>query len=87
MLTDKRQETAAQEIATWANGISLALDKGVAVEVHDDRPDSNTYVIRLFKGARVLIFRLSYGQAHTDGRETECERTLKRKIQDLENML
>jgi hypothetical protein len=87
MLTDKRREDAAQEIAAWANEISLTVDKEVAVDVHDDHPDSNTYLIRLGKGARVLLFRLSYGQAHTDGREAECERTLKHKIQDLENML
>jgi hypothetical protein len=44
-------------------------------------------VIRLIKGPRVLIFRLSYGQAHTDGREAECERTLRRKIRDLWNLI
>ena len=87
MLTDKRGDEAAQEIAAWANKIALALDKEVAVDVHDDHPDSNTYLIRLGKGARVLLFRLSYGQAHTDGREAECERTLKRKIKDLWNLI
>jgi hypothetical protein len=87
MLTSKRRDEGAREIAAWANKITLAVDKGVAVDVNDDHPDSNTYLIRLAKGARVLLFRLSYGQAHTDGREPECERTLKRKIRDLENML
>ena len=87
MLTEKRRDEAAQEIASWANKVVLSLDNEVAVSVIDDHPDSNTYLIRLGKGARVLLFRLSYGQAHSDGREAECERTLKRKIQDLETML
>jgi hypothetical protein len=87
MLTDKRRDEAAQEIAAWANKISGSVDKEVAVDVRDDHPDSNTYLIRLGKGPRVLLFRLSYAQAHTDGREAECERTLKRKIQDLQDML
>jgi hypothetical protein len=87
MLTDKRGGEAAREIANWANGIASTVDKEVSVHVHDDHPDSNTYLMRLGKGARVLLFRLSYGQAHTDGRETECERTLRRKIKDLWNLI
>jgi hypothetical protein len=87
MLTAKRREEAAQEIAAWASRVVLSLDKEVTVSVTDDQPDSNTYLIRLGKDARVLLFRLSYAQAHTDGREAECERTLTRKIHDLENML
>jgi hypothetical protein len=87
MLTDKKGEAAAREIAAWANRISSTVDKELTVDVHDDHPDSNTYLIRLGKGARVLLFRLSYGQAHGDGRETECERTLRRKIKDLANLI
>ena len=87
MLTDKKGEEAAREIAAWANSISSTVDKDLTVDVHDDHPDSNTYLIRLGKDARVLLFRLSYGQAHGDGREAECERTLKRKIKDLWNLL
>ena len=87
MLTDKRGEAAAREIADWANAISSAVDMELTVDVRDDYPDSNTYLIRLGKGARVLLFRLSYAQAHSDGRETECERTLRRKIKDLENLI
>ncbi len=87
MLTDKKREQAAREIALWASQITRTVNSEVAVDVHDDHPDSNTYLVRLGKDARVLLFRLSYGQAHTDGREAECERTLKRKIHDLENML
>jgi hypothetical protein len=87
MLTGKRGDAAARELAQWAKEISLALDKEISVDVRDDHPDSNTYLIRLAKGARVLLFRLSYAQAHTDGREAECERTLKRKITDLWNLI
>ena len=87
MLTDKKGEAAAQDIANWGNGIAAAVDKDVRIDVHDDYPDSNTYVLRLVKGARVLVFRLSASQVHTDGKETECERTLKRKIKDLENLI
>jgi hypothetical protein len=87
MLTNKRGDDGAKEIAAWAREVSLTVDEQVTVHVNDDHPDSNTYLIRLGRDARVLIFRLSYAQAHTDGREAECERTLKRKIQDLENML
>ncbi|HEY7558017.1 MAG TPA: hypothetical protein VIH18_24705 [Candidatus Binatia bacterium] len=87
MLTDKRGEAAAREIADWAHGISSTVDKELTVDVHDDHPDSNTYLIRLGKGARVLLFRLSYSQAHSDGREAECERTLRRKIKDLWNLI
>jgi hypothetical protein len=87
MLTDKRRDEAAQEIAAWAKKVSLTVDNAVTVDVHDDHPDSNTYLIRLGKGARVLLFRLSYAQAHTDGREAECERTLRRKIKDLWNLI
>jgi hypothetical protein len=49
--------------------------------------DSNTFLLRLAKGPRVLIFRLSQSQVHTDGREAECERTLNRKIKDLWNLI
>jgi len=87
MLTAKRREAAAQEIAVWAKQISLTMDDEVSVDVHDDSPDSSTYLIRLAKGPRVLLFRLSYAQAHTDGREAECERTLRRKIKDLWNLI
>jgi hypothetical protein len=87
MLTGKRREEAAQEIAIWAKQITLTVDQEVSVDVRDDSPDSNTYLIRLAKGARVLLFRLSYAQAHTDGREAECERTLRRKIRDLGNLI
>jgi hypothetical protein len=62
------------------------LDEGLKVDVYDES-DSNTYVLRLAEGARVLIFRLSGSQVRTDGREAECERTLQRKIKDLWNLI
>jgi hypothetical protein len=87
MLTDNRGEAAAREIADWARGVASTVDSLIAIDVRDDHPDSNTYLIRLEKKARVLLFRLSYAQAHSDGREAECERTLRRKIKDLENLI
>jgi hypothetical protein len=87
MLTDKKGQEAARDIANWAKKISFTVDEGVTVDVHDDHPDSHTYLIRLGKGARVLLFRLSYTQVHMDGRENECERTLRRKIKDLWNLI
>jgi len=86
MLTDKKGEAAAREIEEWANRIATRLDEGLKVDVYDEA-DSNTYVLRLASGARVLIFRLSESQVGTDGREAECERTLLRKIKDLWNLL
>ncbi|MDP2601719.1 MAG: hypothetical protein Q8S00_03900 [Deltaproteobacteria bacterium] len=86
MLTDKKGEAAAREIEEWANRIAGRLDPGLEITVYDDA-DSNTYVLRLAKGARVLIFRLSGSQVRTDGREDECERTLQRKIKDLWHLL
>ncbi len=87
MLTDKKGDEAALEIANWANAVAAAVDKEVRIDVHDDYPDSNTYVLRLVKGARVLVFRLSASQVQMDGRESECERTLQRKIKDLWNLI
>ena len=49
--------------------------------------DSNTFILRLAKDARVLVFRLSASQVYADGRESECERTLNRKIKDLWNLI
>jgi hypothetical protein len=62
------------------------VDSAVAVEVTFEE-DSNTFIVRLAKGPRVLIFRLSQSQVHSDGREAECERTLLRKIKDLWNLI
>ncbi len=86
MLTAKQGEAAAREIEEWANRIATRLDEGLKVDVYDEA-DSSTYVLRLIKGARVLIFRLSGSQVRTEGREVECERTLQRKIKDLWNLI
>ena len=86
MLTDKKGEAAALEIQDWATRVASQVDRGVHVDVSAET-DSNTFVVRLVSGARVLIFRLSGSQVRTDGREAECERTLLRKIKDLWNLL
>ena len=64
----------------------LSVGSEVDVDVYYD-DDSSTYVLRLVKGARVLVFRLSEAQVRTSGREAECERTLKRKVKDLWNLI
>jgi len=86
MLTAKHGDDASPEIEEWANRIARPVDEAVKVEVYFDA-DSSTYVLRLAKAARVLIFRLSETQVHTPGREAECERTLQRKIKDLWNLI
>jgi hypothetical protein len=86
MLSAQRRDAAIPELQSWANQIAERTDPGVDVRVEFDW-DSNTFLLRLAKGARVLIFRLSQGQVHTDGREAECERTLNRKIKDLWNLI
>ena len=86
MLTAERGDAASPEIEGWANRVARSVDGAVKVEVSYDA-DSSTYVLRLEKGARVLVFRLSEAQVHTEGRESECERTLQRKIKDLWNLI
>lgn len=86
MLSTQRGDAASLQIQVWATQIVKQIDAAVDVEVLFEE-DSNTYIVRLGKGARVLIFRLSASQVHTDGREAECERTLNRKIKDLWNLI
>jgi hypothetical protein len=86
MLAEKRGDAAAPEIADWANRVARQIDEQVAVRVDYDG-DSNTFLLRLIKGSRVLLFRLSESQVHVSGREAECERTLQRKIKDLWNLI
>jgi hypothetical protein len=86
MLSTRRGSEAALEIEAWANEIAKRADPAVGVTTEFD-PDSNTFILRLVKGPRVLIFRFSETQVHTDGREAECERTLNRKIKDLWNLI
>ncbi|MEE9568378.1 MAG: hypothetical protein V3W37_03240 [Candidatus Binatia bacterium] len=83
MITDKKGDAAIPGIEQWANQIARLTDQGVKASSSYYDADSNTYVLRLEKGRRVLLFRLSEAQVHTPQRETECEKTLKRKIRDL----
>jgi hypothetical protein len=83
VVTDKKGEGAVSEIEQWANRIATSVDD-VQVSVYYDE-DSSTYVLRLAKGNRVLLFRLSEAQVQTAKREDECEKILKRKIKDLSN--
>jgi hypothetical protein len=86
MLAEKRGDAAAPEIADWANRVAQQVDEQVAVGVDYDA-DSNTFLLRLTKGSRVLLFRLSESQVHVSGREAECARILQRKIKDLWNLI
>jgi len=86
MLSKKRGDAAAVDLQSWAEEITKRADPAVETQVEFES-DSNTFILRLAKGARVLIFRLSQGQVYTDGREAECERTLLRKIKDLWNLI
>jgi hypothetical protein len=82
MLTDKLAEAAIPEIEQWANRMTRRIDAAAHISVHYDA-DSNTYVIRLAKGSRVLLFRFSEAQVQTPAREAECEKILTRKLKDL----
>ncbi len=82
MVTNKQGEAAVSEIERWANQIAQAIEKEVAASVYYDA-DSSTYVMRVSKGSRVLLFRLSEAQVQTPERERECERIVKRKIRTL----
>ena len=86
MLSTERGDAASPDLRAWATKIVEQADPAIDVEVLFEE-DSNTFIVRLAKGARVLIFRLSASQVHTDGREAECERTLLRKIKDLWNLI
>ena len=86
MLTTQEGEAACFDIEQWANRITRQSDEATAAQVFYDA-DSNTYILRLAKKARVLVFRLSVAQIRGPGRETECERTLQRKLKDLRNLI
>jgi hypothetical protein len=86
MLSKQRGEAAVADLSSWASEVTHRVDPEIQTQV-DFEHDSNTFIIRLEKGARVLIFRLSQTQVYTDGREAECERTLVRKIKDLHNLI
>jgi len=82
MVTGKQAEAAVSEIEEWANRIVRSMDEKMQASVYYDG-DSSTYVLRLARGSRVLLFRLSEAQVQTPRREEECEKILKRKIKDL----
>ena len=82
MVTDKKGEAAVPDIEHWANQITRSANEKMQVSVYYDA-DSSTYVLRLDKGSKVLLFRLSETQVQTPAREEECEKILKRKIRDL----
>ncbi len=84
MVTDKQGKEAVSEIERWAKQISMAIDGKVQTSVYYDG-DSSTYVLRLAKEIRILLFRLSEAQVQTPERKGECEKILKRKIKDISN--
>jgi hypothetical protein len=86
VISAKQGEDASSDIQEWANRVAVLVDSAVTVDIYYDG-DSSTYVLRLAKGSRVLVFRLSEAQVSTSGREAECERTLQRKIKDLWNLI
>jgi len=86
MLSSLRGEAAVHELTPWAKEVVRRADPTIDVQVMFEE-DSNTFIFRLSKASRVLIFRLSASQVHGDGREAECERTLQRKIKDLWNLI
>jgi hypothetical protein len=86
MLSARRGEAASPEIQSWAQAITQGVDPAVGVTVEFEQ-DSNTFIVRLVKEPRVLIFRLSAAQVYSEGRDAECEKTLKRKIKDLWNLI
>jgi hypothetical protein len=86
MLSARRGDAASPELQAWASAVAKRADPAISVTV-DFEADSNTFVVRLVKEPRVLVFRLSQSQVHGDGREAECEKTLNRKIKDLWNLI
>jgi uncharacterized tellurite resistance protein B-like protein len=86
MLSSQRGEAATADLQAWAQEVSKRADPAVETQVLFEE-DSNTFILRIAKDARVLVFRLSASQVYTDGRESECERTLIRKIKDLWNLI
>jgi len=86
MLSAERGNAATPDLQVWAQEVAQRADPAVETAVLFEE-DSNTFILRLAKDARVLVFRLSASQVYTDGREAECERTLNRKIKDLWNLL
>ena len=82
VITDKQGDEATEEIERWASRVTGSADPKAQTSVYYDA-DSSTYVIRVARGMRILLFRLSEAQVRTPEREAECEKTLRRKIKDL----
>ena len=82
MVTSKEGEAATEAIESWARRVIQSQDEAAEASVYYD-PDSSTYVIRLARSSRVLLFRLSEAQVRTPERERECEDLLRRKIREL----
>ncbi len=82
MITDKEAEAATEEIERWAGAFVRSIDQRANASVYYDA-DSSTYVIRLARESRVLLFRLSAAQVRTPEREEECEEILRTKVSDL----
>lgn len=82
MVTDKMAEAATEEIERWAGALVRSIDQRANASVSYDA-DSSTYVIRLARESRVLLFRLSAAQVQTPEREEECEEILRKKMSDL----
>lgn len=86
MLSARRGDAASPDIQVWAAEIVKHVDPAVSVTV-DFEAESNTFIVRLVKEPRVLVFRLSAAQVYGEGREAECEKILRRKIKDLWNLI
>ena len=82
MITSRRGEAASADIERWAKEIIAAVDPRADISVYHDA-DSSTYVVRLARASRVLVFRFSEAQIYTPEREGECEKTLKTKLKNL----
>lgn len=82
MISAKQGEAAVGEIEAWANRIIHPLDDEVQASAYHDA-DSHTYVIRLSKGIRILLFRLSEAQVQSPAREKECEQTVRKRVKEL----
>ncbi|HEY2988190.1 MAG TPA: hypothetical protein VGL11_10735 [Candidatus Binatia bacterium] len=82
MITDKLGDAATEEIERWAGTLVRSLDQRAGVSVYHDA-DSSTYVVRLARANRVLLFRFSEAQVLTASREKECEKIVKEKLRDL----
>ena len=82
MITNEYDEAALTAIERWAGRVLRSVKPSVGVSVYYD-PDSSTYVMRLARSNRVLLFRFSEAQIRTPGRENECEEILRGKVRQL----